>query len=46
MFTAQEIDNMSIEELEELTYCLNEEEKAKWVKMGYDGETFIELTKN
>ena len=45
MYTANEIDRMSIEELEELACCLNEEQQIKWAQMGYDGNTFIELTK-
>ena len=45
MYTAKEIDRMSIEELEELTCYLSEEQKIKWSAMGYDGKTFVELTK-
>lgn len=45
MYTANEIDRMSIEELEGLTCYLNEEQKIKWSSMGYDGKTFVELTK-
>ena len=44
MYTANEIDKMSIEELEGLTCYLNEEQKTKWSSMGYDGKTFVELT--
>jgi hypothetical protein len=44
MYTAKEIDRMSIEELEGLTCYLNEEQKTKWSSMGYDGKTFVELT--
>ena len=45
MYTAKEIDRMSIEELEGLTCYLNEEQKTKWSSMAYDGKTFVELTK-
>ena len=45
-FTAKEIDKMSIEELEGLTYYLNDDQIMKWSGSGYDGKTFVELTKN
>jgi len=45
MYTVNEIDRMSVEELEGLTCYLNEEQKTKWSSMGYDGKTFVKLTK-
>ena len=44
-YTAKEIDRMSIEELEGLGCYLSPEKMSKWSGMGYDGKTFIELTK-
>ena len=46
MYTAKEIDRMSIEELEGLGWSLSPEQMSKWSGMGYDGKTFVELTKN
>ena len=44
-YSAKQIDRMSIEELEGLACYLNEDQKSKWSRMGYDGKTFVELTK-
>ena len=44
-YTAKQIDKMSIEELESLTYMLTEEQLIAWTGMGYDGATFVKLTK-
>ncbi len=43
MYSAKEIDRMSIEELEGLGCYLNSEQMSKWSGMGYDGKTFVEL---
>ena len=45
-YTAKQIDNMSIDELESLTYMLTEEEIIKWTGSGYDGATFVEIVKS
>ena len=44
-YTAKQIDKMAIEELESLTYMLTEEQLIAWTGMGYDGATFVKLTK-
>ena len=44
-YTAKQIDRMSIEELESLTYMLTSEQLSIWTGMGYDGATFVKLTK-
>jgi hypothetical protein len=45
MYSAKEIDRMSIDELEGLGSYLSPEQMSKWSGMGYDGKTFVELTK-
>ena len=45
-YTAKQIDRMSIDELEGLGCYLSPEKMSKWSGMGYDGKTFVELTKN
>jgi hypothetical protein len=45
MYSAKEIDRMSIDELEGLGCYLSPEQMSKWSGMGYDGKTFVELTK-
>ena len=44
-YTAKQIDRMSIEELEGLGCYLRPEQMSKWFGSGYDGKTFVELTK-
>ena len=44
-YTAEQIDQMSIEELESLAYMLTQEQLAIWTGMGYDGATFVKLIK-
>ena len=44
-YTAKQIDKMAIEELESLTYMLTAEQLIIWTGMGYDGATFVKLTK-
>lgn len=38
--TAKEIDNMTFEELEQVTYMLTPEENELWASWGYDGRTY------
>lgn len=45
MYSAKEIDRMSIDELEGLGCYLSPDQMSKWSGMGYDGKTFVELTK-
>tara|TARA_B100000497_G_C7252038_1_gene180480 strand:- start:39 stop:185 length:147 start_codon:yes stop_codon:yes gene_type:complete len=44
MYSAREIDRMTIEELEGLTYSLTEEQKTEWVGCGYDGASYVRIT--
>jgi hypothetical protein len=44
-YTANQIDRMPIEELESLTYVLTAEQLTIWTGAGYDGATFVKLTK-
>tara|TARA_R110000751_G_scaffold94798_5_gene185077 strand:- start:3047 stop:3187 length:141 start_codon:yes stop_codon:yes gene_type:complete len=44
-YTAKQIDRMSIEELESLTYILTQDQLTIWTGAGYDGATFIKLIK-
>jgi hypothetical protein len=45
-YTAKQIDNMSIEEIEELANTLNEKELSKWVSNGYSGVSYVEIIKS
>jgi succinate dehydrogenase flavin-adding protein (antitoxin of CptAB toxin-antitoxin module) len=45
-YTAKQIDNMSIEEIESLAEMLNEEELLKWTSNGYDGASYVEIVKS
>ena len=45
MYKAKEIDRMSIEALEGLGCYLSPEQMSKLSGSGYDGKTFVELTK-
>ena len=45
-YTAKQIDKMSIEEIEELAYTLNETELDKWASSGYSGVSYIEIIKS
>lgn len=42
-YTAEQIDAMEIEELEDLAYMLSEADKNEWAEWGYSGEKFVEL---
>ena len=44
-YTAKQIDRMSIQELEQLTYMLTPEQMIIWTGNGYDGDTFVKLIK-
>ena len=44
-YTAEQIDKMPIEELEQLTYMLTPEQMNVWTGSGYDGATFVKLIK-
>jgi len=45
-YTAKQIDRMSIEQIEELAYTLNQEELIQWTSAGYDGATYVKIIKN
>ena len=45
-YTSKQINRMSIEEIEELAYTLNEQELNEWTSNGYDGESYIKIIKN
>lgn len=45
-YTAEQIDRMSIDELESLIHMLESKEIIKWAGSGYDGATFVEIIKN
>lgn len=42
-YTAEEIDNMPIEDIEQLAEMLNEDQLAEWADWGYSGECFVRL---
>ena len=42
-YTSKQIDKMSIEEIEELAYTLNEQELNEWTSNGYDGENYVKI---
>mgnify|MGYP001262393467 CR=1 FL=1 len=44
-YTAEQIDKMPIEELEQLTYMLTSEQMITWTGNGFDGDTFVKLIK-
>ena len=44
--TAKQIDNMSIEAIEELANTLTEKELSKWCGSGYSGKCYIEIIKS
>ena len=45
-YTAKQIDNMSIEAIEELANTLTEKELSKWCGSGYSGKCYIEIIKS
>jgi len=44
MYTAKEIDSMSIEDIDSLAQMLNEEQRNKWAGYGYSGDGYIKIT--
>ena len=40
---AREINRMSIQELESLSYRLTMNQRSKWAGSGYSGKTYVEL---
>ncbi len=42
-YTAKQIDRMSIEELESLSYRLTYDQRMEWAACGYDGKSFLEI---
>ena len=44
-YTAEQIDKMPIEELEQLRYYLTSDQLIAWIGSGYDGDTFVKLIK-
>tara|TARA_R110000744_G_scaffold172359_1_gene290862 strand:+ start:228 stop:365 length:138 start_codon:yes stop_codon:yes gene_type:complete len=45
MYTAIEIDKMSIEEIDSLAQMLTELQLKVWAGCGYDGASYIRITK-
>jgi hypothetical protein len=45
MYSAEEIDKMSIEEIDSLAQMLNEEQRNEWAGCGYDGASYIKIIK-
>ena len=43
MYTAKEINRMSIDQLESLACMLTEDQRITWSCAGYDGETYVKL---
>jgi hypothetical protein len=44
-YTAEQIDEMSFEEVVELAETLTSEELIKWAGNGYSGKSYIEIKK-
>ena len=42
-YTAKQIDRMSIEELESISYRLTHDQRTEWAACGYDGISFLEI---
>jgi len=45
MFTAKQIDRMSIEGIESLSQMLTEEQRNEWASCGYSGSSYVRITK-
>ena len=45
-YTATQINEMSIEDIESLAEMLSSEELSKWASSGYEGDCFVEIIKN
>ena len=46
MYTASEIDAMTIEEIEQVAELLTEEAREEWAAAGYSGESYCKLEMN
>ena len=44
MFTATQIDRMSIEGIESLSQMLTEEQRKEWASCGYSGSSYVRIT--
>ncbi len=44
MFTAKQIDRMSIEGIESLSQMLTEEQRNEWASYGYSGASYVRIT--
>ena len=42
-YTATQINEMSIEDIESLAEMLSSEELSKWTSSGYEGDCFVEI---
>ena len=45
MYTAKEIDKMSIEDIDSLAQMLTNKQRNKWAGYGYSGDGYIKITK-
>ena len=45
MYTKEQIDRMNIEGIDSLAQMLTEEQRNKWAGCGYDGASYIRITK-
>lgn len=45
-YTANEIDNMSMEDIEQLAEMLRDDELEEWYSNGYSGESYVQLMKH
>jgi len=45
MYTAKEVDNMSMEEIDSLAQTLTQEQLTKWAGLSYSGQGYINITK-
>ena len=45
MFTAKQIDRMNINGIDSLAQMLNEAQRNEWARCGYDGASYIRITK-
>ena len=42
-YTSNQIDKMSIEELESISYMLTHDQRMEWAAYGYDGVSFLKI---
>tara|TARA_R100000541_G_scaffold42782_1_gene50066 strand:+ start:680 stop:832 length:153 start_codon:yes stop_codon:yes gene_type:complete len=45
MFTAKQINRMNINGIDSLAQMLTEEQRNEWASCGYDGASYIRITK-